>query len=871
MITLSLTVPRFWGVFTIDGSSKINAQQSFIRIAKACGTDPNERAAKSWLSSSDRPWLLIIDNADDTNLDIQSYFPESELGFTLITTRNPSFKMHGTIGQRYYHFERLNDSEATDLLLNVAEHHEPRTPSIMQSALAIVKKLEALPLAIIHAGNAIKTKICKLADYITEYEKSWQLVRQRSRSEDEEEDNDFLRVYSTYEIIFAGLKSVKKRKYKDAVELLQIFAFLHHEQVPFCLLTAAVEHPRIQQEADIQNAKKEAAKSEDPCSFLFHTRFWSETFSSVVESVMVAIFQLQYPVIVPTYVRDMEITTATRNLERCTERLRRALNALAELSLVTHHEATDSYSMHPLVHEWVRRRPDLKIKEQAVWCEVARQTISRSIVLPPLGYLVDHDMNLIRRLLPHVIALTEFQREVDRDLVRKRANRKWPWPAPLQLPMSPWTAMFRAKCSFVYFECGQLGKAEDCLKEVLEFNRTHLGETHARTQKVIMALREVLWHQGRVNDAAELIEQTLQSFLQALGQDHKETLLMKRLLGELRRHQGRFAESIELLTQAKTGFETQLPDSDPETYQALWELGTVLRYCYCFEEALECHERAVACLKPCLGETNVLTLFAREELAITNESLSTVHKVSNPELSRRYLETAKTHATFVLEHRIQQIGDKPLATRNAQGLLARINATMGEYDEAEQLYSTLVPMVTQSLGTDHIGLLTHQTAYAKMLMLRGRHDKAETVLQEVAKPEKWKTIRRVGDNPDRWDAVWTLARCYEEQGKTDRALAVVNDLLEAIGGIREGRKQTETSSVFWNTVLRKKEELGALGGSGNGGGSVIGAQRFPSETQGFTVPRPDVQDAGTAMSSVETPGSGDLRLRGSTQPRARPV
>ena len=103
---------EFWGVFTVDASSPGNAQQSFIAIAKACGTDPNERAAKSWLSSSDRPWLLLIDNADSIELDIERYFPDGEHGLTLITTQNLEFKMHGTKGRLKTYNELLVAVEA---------------------------------------------------------------------------------------------------------------------------------------------------------------------------------------------------------------------------------------------------------------------------------------------------------------------------------------------------------------------------------------------------------------------------------------------------------------------------------------------------------------------------------------------------------------------------------------------------------------------------------------------------------------------------------------------------------------------------------------------------------------------------------------
>ena len=773
--------------------------------------------------------------------------------------------MYGTIGERFYHLDKLEDGEASDLLLKAAEHQEPRTPSTMQLALAIIKKLGALPLAIIHAGNSIKAKYCELADYIPKLDRTLELVRRsrKSRRDNEDEDDEFLNVYSSYEVVFGGLEKMESRRYKDAVQLLQLFSFLHHEHVPFRLLTAAVEYPKIQRETDAQNAKDQKAMSDGSSYSIFQTRLWLETIRSVVDSAMMKMFQLKYPVIVPAFIRDMELTASMDNMDSCTIRLRRALHCLTELSLLTHYEASDSYSMHPVVHMWVRKRPKLKTWAQAIWCETARQTISRCILLPPLGYLVDHDTELTRRLLPHVVAVTEFQHVIERDFASNRDERKRPWPA-LQLQMSPWTAIFLAKSAFVYFECGQWEKSESSLRTVLEFNQRYLGETHPRTERVIMGLREVLWHQGRVNESAQLTEQTLQRYLEVLGQNHTRTLIFKGKLGELRRQQGRFAESVELLSEAKSGLEDQLPNPDPETCQVEWELGTTLRYCCRFEEALQYHEHAVAGLKLCSGETSGLTLFAIEELANTYEGLGIASAKSNPDLARTYLERAKNCATLVLEQRRKQVGNTQLSTRHAQGLLARINATMGDFGEAETLYSTLVPMVTRNIGSDHLGLLTHRTAYAKLLIRQKRYAEAETILLDVSNPAKWKSIRFVGDHPDRWDALWTLVTCYEEQGRVDQSLAVSNELLNAVDEMRMGRIQTETSSMFWNMVLDKKRELTARKGSANEGGSGTAASASPPGTLESAASCYDVQIRRPDAGSVVTTALEDLRHRGTT-------
>lgn len=269
---MSLIRHRFWAVFTVDASSPENAQQSFITIAKACGIEPNERAARSFLSSSTRPWLLIIDNADGTNLEIDRYSPDGEYGLTLITTRNPYVKMHGTIGQRFYHFDRLNDDEANELLLRAADNFEPRTPRLTELASAITKRLGSLPLALIHAGNATKAKTCQLSNYIAHYELSWQIIRQSQRAskKGEDDDSEYMEVYASYEIVFRGLESVKLQRYRDAVQLLKLFSFFHHESIPFELLTAAIRNPRIHQKANVERDTQQSTGSffYDTCSKL---------------------------------------------------------------------------------------------------------------------------------------------------------------------------------------------------------------------------------------------------------------------------------------------------------------------------------------------------------------------------------------------------------------------------------------------------------------------------------------------------------------------------------------------------------------------------------------------------------------------------
>ncbi|KAL8928606.1 MAG: hypothetical protein Q9208_001840 [Pyrenodesmia sp. 3 TL-2023] len=829
---------RFWGVFTVDASSLANAQQSFVAIAKACGTEPNERAAKSWLSSSDRPWLLLIDNADDTNLDIESYFPDGEQGLTLITTRNPTVRMHGTIGQRFYHFDKLDDGEANELLLRAADNQEPRTPTLMQLASAITTKLGALPLALVHAGNAIKANYCRLSNYISYYERSWQLIRQsQNKAGRNEDDVEYMKVYASYEIVFRGLEAIKWQRYSDAVQLLKLFSFLHYEHIPFDFLIGAVKHPRIQRESDAQGAERLKDQETKNPSLAWQPTLWLKHLQYMVGSFKMKQFRNQNPVILPTYLLDAELSTSSDD------------------------SRSDSAKLCIFLSNY--QRPQMTVQIQAVWCEAALHTISRCILLPPLNESVDPRGNLARRLLPHVISVGKYQRKIECEFGNNRNKRILSWPA-LETRLIPWRAMFLAKCALVYSECGDFVEAENCLRTVMNFNKDFLGPDHPRTERVTLAVSDCLWQQCRVNEAVNLHEQLLQANLRTLGPNHSRTLNLMAKLGESRRQQGRLAESIELLTRAMAGTRAQLPETDPATCHVLEQLGNTLRTCFRFEEAKQHQEHAVAGMRLCLGENNLRTLIAMEELAITYKELGTLHTASNQELGRQYLDTAHELAMFIVEQRKQQLGDKQPHTWMAQGTLGRIKAAMGDVDEAERLFSELLPVAARHLGDSHLEVLSHKNHHSKILIQQKRYDEAETFLLDISRLEKYRMSTFTCDHPDRWDALWTLVECYQKQGKIDRSLATCKELLEAVRAIRQGEKPTETTSIFWRMVLDKKTELVITKDSGTVEHPTSFSFRPPSDNSRPAISAPGMPTTSSDLQDTLPLGAGDVRRRVTT-------
>ncbi|RDW69224.1 hypothetical protein BP6252_08244 [Coleophoma cylindrospora] len=810
------TMHSFWGVFTVDASSQQTAQQSFVAIARLCGIDPNERAAKSWLSSSDRPWLLLVDNADDAKLELERYLPDGEHGLTIITTRNPSIKMYGTIGERFYRFDRLEDGEASQLLLRAAEHYDPPTPPIAKWTAEIAKALGGLPLALIHAGNAIKAQYCELNNYLVYYNQSWKAIRDyrrvgRVREGEDANMEEYFQVYSSYEILYRGLEAMNRVEFKDALDLLKLFSFFHHENIPFNVLIAAVRHPRLEGEAqqDTKEPGRLAETGNDQANVatpLQQATSWPKHLRDLVVSKLESHIVNQHPTILPTFLRDAERSPPPDDFK---VRLRRALGELVRLSLITCHHASDSYSMHPLVHMWVRERPEMSTGAQAVWCEAALTTISRCILLPPLSNTVKLHADLPRQVLPHLLAAEKHQERIRAEFVHNQKSLSRIWPPPLQASgVHPKQAVQLAKASLVYAQCGYFIEAEIRQRTVRDFVYKMRGPDHSRAMDITLALAGTLWLQSRSNEAADLQEHVLHGCLRTLGPDHPRTLKVMDALGESRRQQGRLTESIDLHQTAIDKMKTQLLGTDPARFHAHEHLGVTLWYCFRFEEAKEHQEKAVSGLKRLLGENDLNTMIAMESLARTYRALGVQYLKTDPKLGRDYLEMAQDNLMFIIEQRTKQLGEKQPYTWLAKCNLGGVKGAMGELEEAERLINSLIPMAVAHLGADHLGVLAGKNELSRVLMKQKRFYEAERILLDVSRPENYcKTATATGDHPDRCDALWTLVECYDLQDKIEDGLRTCDQLEAIIIAIRRGKITAGVSNTFWQMIQDKKADL----------------------------------------------------------------
>ena len=203
-------------------------------------------------------------------------------------------------------------------------------------------------------------------------------------------------------------------------------------------------------------------------------------------------------------------------------RLRDALKELHQMSLITYNDGNDSYSMHPLIHTWVRERPEMSTAEQACWCHAAATTLAQAMLLPPLGS-AEADEDLRRSLLPHIDHVQRCQQALRERIQDNQTRRRRPWPL-LQPKLDRVQALQLAKFCLVYAQCGLWNEAEKLQLMVSEFVSKMLGMEHPSTMDIMLALSGTYWQLGRGNEAADLQQKVLEACITFRGNDDLKTL-----------------------------------------------------------------------------------------------------------------------------------------------------------------------------------------------------------------------------------------------------------------------------------------------------------------------------------------------------------
>ena len=491
------------------------------------------------------------------------------------------------------------------------------------------------------------------------------------------------------------------------------------------------------------------------------------------------------------------------------DRLADALDQLTQVSLISYHQELESYSMHPLIHTWIRERPQMSTGDQAIWCQAAITVLTRSILLPPLD-TVESAESLRRHLLPHVRHVQKSQNNIYDRLQQNRSTRRklLPVPAPLFGERQIWEL---SKFSWVYFQNGLYDDAEPLQARVQRFVCDNLGMSHPLGRLTTLFLANTYWHQMRTNRAAELQEEVLAAHKSSHGHDQHQTFKDMDTLGASRCYQARFHESRELHEKAIDGLMELLGPEHEDTLVAVDNLGRVMWRFNEYDEARILHQRAVDGLTKCknVGPTHEKTLFAKECLAIAH--IDILGNLICPTDERPH--PAHELMVEVLDQRTKKIGKEQPWTLLAKCDLARVKSALGDLDDAEQLLRETVPVAARLLGDNHFGTLMGKTHLAQMVARQERHEEAEAMFLEIIRrPRDAAAALDDGEHPDRILAMWYLVKCYEATNKHPEALVACRDLQKLVAGL--GGRGLGPSHPFGKKLEMRIEQLELAAGRG---------------------------------------------------------
>jgi tetratricopeptide (TPR) repeat protein len=616
---------RFWGIFWIDASSEENIERGLGNIATVCGLAGDANPVKRWLSNVPETWLVIFDNADDPNLDLSRYFPVGTRGTILITTRNPDCRDYAAAGSSW-ELGRMEVDEAITLILKTSGNNMSDR-GMRDFAKPVVLTLGCLALAVAQAGAVIRQGVCSMGEYCELYsQRRKELLGQNVVRGGKDYRHT---VYTTWEISLRAIEGMSGDAAKDAVKLLQMFSFLHHDGI-----------------------------SEE----MFHRAWiglWSREHSNWIKGHQLPLLLRQQPT------------------QWDPQPFRKALSILSSFSLISW-DKNGLVSIHPLVHTWARDRLN-RSDEEEIWMS-AVSSISLSIQ----STHQTADCRFRRALVPHVDACLGFYddgifhlrtigneylemaekfaltyqengRQQDAlELLEKVATAR----TGTQGEEHPDTVLSIHRLAICYSEVGRRKEALQLSEKVVAAKKRTLGDEHPGILGSMHNLAIRYSEVGRREEALQLSEKVVAASKRTLGEEHPDTLSSMHCLATCYSKVGRQEEALQLLEKVVTANKRTLGEEHPETLRSMHNLAIRHSEVGRREEAFQLLEKVVTANKRTLGEEHPDTLGAMHNLAI------------------RYSEVGRREEALRLLEKVVAANKRTLGEAHPDTLLSQRNLTI---------------------------------------------------------------------------------------------------------------------------------------------------------------------------------------------------
>jgi tetratricopeptide (TPR) repeat protein len=620
--------------------------------------DPCELVFK-WLNEDDSgDWLLILDNADDTDLffrsDVSSttetptsrslidYLPRrlSPQRLLIITTRNRHLGEELVKGELCVEISPFSSQEARELLRSkLREDIDLLDTSSLERLLDV---LGHIPLAITQAAAFMNRNRMSLQKYLAALEKDEQnLVDHLSEDlRDHRREPGFPNsVFRTWKLSFDQIQAQEP----STAKVFSLMAMLDRQQIPESLICNAVE-------------------------------------------------------------RDIDFTTA--------------IGTLLGFSLVSKGINQETFAMHRLVQLSVRQWLEHEDRKEH-YARQALQLLANRFpfddyeswqmcesLLPHAQQVLNHDSTLEkdggkRAQLLYRISLYYWQQgryvlayqavseayNIDREQLGEVATA---------------TLQSLSLLAVVLLGQGKYEAAEEMNQRALKGCEKLLGLEHRDTLISVNDLALLFQHQGKYEAAEEMHRRALKGREKLLGLEHSNTLTSVHNLASIFKEQGKYEAAEEMNQRALKGREKLLGLEHPDTLTSVNNLASMFQDQGKYEAAEEMNQRALKGREKLLGLEHPHTLISIHNLALVFRDQG------------KY-EAAEEMNQRALKGREKLLGLEHPDTLNSIWSRAHLYYIQRKYDDASVLYLRASAGYLKTLGPDHPYTQRCSRAYASMI------------------------------------------------------------------------------------------------------------------------------------------------------------
>jgi tetratricopeptide (TPR) repeat protein len=306
---------------------------------------------------------------------------------------------------------------------------------------------------------------------------------------------------------------------------------------------------------------------------------------------------------------------------------------------------------------------------------------------------------------------------------------------------------------FVLRDQGRYKEADAMHRQTLALREKVLGKEHPDTLTSINNLAGVLLSQGKYEEAETTYREMLALVKKIRGNENPLTLTsMNNLAGVLLR-QGKYKEAKPIYRQTLALREKVFGKEHPSTLNSINNLALLLDRQGKYEEAETMFRQTLALTEKVLSKEHPNTLIS-------------INNLAGVLLGQGKYEEAETMYRQTLALREKVLGKEHPDTLTSIINLAGVLVSQGKYEEAETMYWKTLALMEKVLGKEHPSILTSMNNLAHLLDRQGKYEEAETMYRQTL-ALKEKVLGK--EHPDTLTSINNLAGVLVSQGKCEQA------------------------------------------------------------------------------------------------------